>query len=174
MRIGPASRCQRTHRSARPRFGEIVPMRTIVLAVLLASSAGCSWMMVAGPQPASTGVVISGPPGSAEASIAASSSPGDCTREKFAPIVDTVFASQFAAGAAVTAPLGTALAFSKDDWNQMFGVMLIGASVTYALMAWPFIVSARTGYRKVAACRRAYERAYGSVYPRGTLGGASL
>jgi hypothetical protein len=84
--------------------------------------------------------------------------PLDCTREKFAPIVDTVFASMFGVGTLVAIPGVYLAATDDDDWNQMFGVMLIGAAAIYAAMAAPFYFSAKSGYRKVDACRRAHEQ----------------
>lgn len=110
---------------------------------------GCSWLMVAGPPSAQP----SGPPGMTQAEA-----PLDCTREKFAPIVDTVFASMFGAGTLVAIPGVYFVATEEDDWNQMFGAMLIGAAVVYAGIAAPFYFSAKSGYRKVDACRAAHER----------------
>ncbi len=111
--------------------------------------------MVAGPPSAQ---VTSGPPGTTRAE-----EPLDCTREKFAPIVDTVFASMFGVGTLAAVP-GVYLAATDDDeWNRMFGVMLIGAAAIYAGIAAPFYYSAKSGYRKVDVCRAAHER-------RGLLG----
>lgn len=82
--------------------------------------------------------------------------PLDCTREKFAPYVDTVFATMFGTGTLVAIPGMYLATTEEDDWNQMFGVMLIGAAAVYAAMATPFYFSARSGYRNVAACRAAH------------------
>lgn len=85
--------------------------------------------------------------------------PLDCSREKFAPIVDTVFTSIYGVSSAVYVSAGTVLAVSTDDgWNRMFGAMMVGAGVVAAAIATPFLFSARSGYRDVAACRRTHER----------------
>ncbi len=107
-------------------------------------------MMVAGPPSAQ---MSSAPPGMTHAEA-----PLDCTREKLAPIVDTVFASIFGAGTLVAIPGVYLAATEEDDWNQMFGGMLIGAAVLYAGLAVPFYFSAKSGYRNVDACRAAHER----------------
>gem|GEM_PF-6556113 len=106
--------------------------------------------MVAGPPSAQ---VSSGPPGMTRAE-----EPLDCTREKFAPIVDTVFASMFGVGTLVAIPGVYFAATDDDEWNRMFGVMLIGAAAVYAGLAAPFYYSAKSGYRKVDACRAAHEQ----------------
>jgi hypothetical protein len=95
----------------------------------------------------------SAPPGMTHAE-----QPLDCTRERTAPVVDTVIASMFGVGTLVAIPGTYLVATDDDDWNQMFGVMLIGAAAVYAAMAVPFYFSAKSGYRKVDACRRAYEQ----------------
>lgn len=106
--------------------------------------------MVAGPPTAN---VSSAPPG-----MTSAEEPLDCTREKFAPIVDTVFASIFGAGTLVAIPGVYFAATEEDDYNQMFGVMLIGAAAIYAGLAAPFYFSAKSGYREVEACRQAHEQ----------------
>jgi hypothetical protein len=121
------------------------------LAALLALvGTGCSWLTVAGPPSAQ---MSSAPPGMTRADA-----PLDCTREKLAPIVDTVFASMFGAGTLVAIPGAYLVATDDDDWNRMFGVTLIGAAVVYAALAAPFYFSAKSGYRNVAACRAAHEQ----------------
>jgi len=134
-------------------------MKLVAIGVVLMAG-GCSWLMVAGPPPASQPVAGAGPP----SQVAPLRSPVGCTRQKFAPIVDTVFASMFGAGAAITLPAGAVVLATAngDDYNQFFGGMLLGVSLVYAAMATPFILSARSGYRDVAACRDAYIRAFGS------------
>ena len=130
-----------------------------LVAILVALMAGgCSWLMVAGPP--QTPVAAVGPP----SEVASIRSPVGCTRQKFAPIVDTVFATLFGVGAAITAPVGVVVLATagNDDYNQGFGVILLGASLVYAAMATPFVLSARSGYRDVTACREAYVRAFGS------------
>ena len=121
-----------------------------VVVIALWASSGCSWIMVAGPP---TAAISTGAPGS----TMPLDQPLDCSREKFAPIVDTVFASLFGFGTAIAVPAGAILVTSSDDWNRMYGGMLIGAGVVYAALATPFYFSARRGYRDVAACRRAHE-----------------
>ncbi len=106
--------------------------------------------------------MVAGPPGpqmsSAPPGMTHAEAPLDCTREKFAPVVDTVFASVFGAGTLVAIPGVYLLATDDDDWNQMFGGMLLGGAVLYAALAAPFYFSAKSGYRKVDACRAAHER----------------
>jgi hypothetical protein len=121
-----------------------------IAAVIALLGSGCSWMMVAGPPGPS---VSSAPPGMTHAE-----QPLDCTREKFAPVVDTVFASVFGVGTLVAIPGVYFAATEEDDYNQMFGVMLIGAAAVYAALAVPFYYSAKSGYRKVEACRAAHEQ----------------
>jgi hypothetical protein len=106
--------------------------------------------MVAGPP---TTQISSAPPGMTHAD-----EPLDCTRQKFAPIVDTVFASMFGAGTLVAIPGAYFAATDDDDWNRMYGIMLIGMAAIYAGLATPFYYSAKSGYRKVAACRAAHEQ----------------
>lgn len=141
--------------------GKYLAMRLVAILVVLMAG-GCSWLMVAGPPPASVAVSEVGPPG--EVGPVSIRSPVGCTRQKFAPVVDTAFASLFGLGAAVTLPVGAVVLATAghDDYNQFFGVMMLGVSVVYAAMATPFVLSARSGYRKVAACREAYVRAFGS------------
>ena len=137
-------------------------MRRVAILVALMAS-GCSWLMVAGPPPSSGPVTSVGPP--SEVAATSIRSPVGCTRQKFAPIVDTVFGGMFGAGAAVTLPAGAVLLATagNDEYNQGFGVLLLGMAVVYAAMATPFVLSARSGYRDVAACRDAYIRAFGST-----------
>lgn len=105
--------------------------------------------MVAGPPPTQVSMTTPG--------LTRAEAPLDCTREKFAPIVDTVFASIFAFGATAAIPGGAVLLATEDDeYNRMFGGILIGAGLVYAALALPFVYSARSGYRDVTACRAAH------------------
>lgn len=119
-------------------------------AVLALVGSGCSWLMVAGPPGSQSS---NAPPG-----MTRPEAPLDCTREKIAPIIDTVFASIYGVGTLVAIPGTYLVATDDDEWNQMFGVMLIGSAVVSAAVAAPFYFSAKSGYRKVAACRAAHER----------------
>ncbi len=132
-------------------------MRFVALAATLLAGGGCSWLTVAGPPPT--------PYAGAPAEAAPTGPPDGCTRERFAPTFDAVSAGIFGAGAAIAMTGGAVILATAhgDDYNQFFGGMLLGAGVLYAAFAIPFALSARSGYRDVAACRNAYLRWYGSI-----------
>jgi hypothetical protein len=142
-------------------FGEnqSVRLALILLAMMLS---GCSWLMVAGPPPDPPQLAGAGAPG--QVAPTPMRSPVGCTRQKFAPHVDRVFASFFGVGAAIMVAGGiVGLAVNpRDDYNQFMGVMMVGTGGLGLLLAWPWWKSSRSGYRDVEACRAAYIRAYGT------------
>jgi hypothetical protein len=131
-------------------------------AILLAITGGCSWLTVV-PPPAAPSVAQDD--AAAEDGAADDYVPLRCTRTRSAPRTDVFLASFFGVVAAGGITLGTvgvvASADDGDEYNRFMSFMFLGAGLVYAGIATPFVFSARSGYRDVAACRAAYLRRYG-------------
>lgn len=106
--------------------------------------------MVAGPPPPPT-VPHGGPPGLA----VKRREPLRCTHSRAVPHVDMTVAVTYGAAGALMAIGGGALLMSSDDYNRLMGGAYVFAGAISVGFATPFYLSARSGYRKVAACRTA-------------------
>lgn len=132
-----------------------------MLLAITSASAGCSWGLTRHPGPPPVRHVA-GPPGTAATPLPAQVLPS-CTTSNAAPLGDTVMATLFGLPAAFLLPIGVGVKLSEagaggDASDQEMGTVFVGLGLLYAVLATPWILSARTGYRNTRACREAWGR----------------